>query len=171
MRLPPYSLAMHYTQLFRSLREAKGLTLEGLAELAGCHRNTVTNVESGRPVKFKTISDLMEKMGYTAQSTELKSIALLWLEAVSGIPFSNPRTEAAALKAVSGYRRTLRDAAAQLETEVVSRSLPPRQIDLLLFAIRHPEMLTILENVRDLITTLGTAADTAELKVAEDPKE
>jgi transcriptional regulator with XRE-family HTH domain len=162
---------MHYTQLFRSLREAKGLTLEGLAELAGCHRNTVTNVESGRPVKFKTISDLMEKMGYTAQSTELKSIALLWLEAVSGIPFSQPRTEAVALKAVSGYRRSLRDAASQLQAEVVSKSLPAHQIDLLLFAIRHPEVLSILENVRDLVVTLGAAPEAAELKVAEDATE
>lgn len=160
---------MDYTQLFRSLREAKGLTLEGLAELAGCHRNTVTNVESGRPVKFKTIAELMEKMGYTAQSTELKSIALLWLEAVSGIPFSQPRTEAAAMKAVSGYRRSLRDAAKQLETEIVARSLPTRQIDLLLYAIRHPEMLAILENVRDLVATLQSDADAPALKAAEDP--
>lgn len=161
---------MHYTQLFRSLREAKGLTLEGLAELAGCHRNTVTNVESGRPVKFKTISELMEKMGYTAQSTELKSIALLWLEATSGIPFSQPRTEAAAFKAVAGYRRSLRDAAAQLQAEVVNRSLPIAQIDLLLFAIRHPEILSILENVRDLMASLSASPDLPELKVAEDPK-
>lgn len=158
---------MHYTQLFRSLR-AKGLTLEGLAELAGCHRNTVTNVESGRPVKFKTIAELMEKMGYTAQSTELKSIALLWLEAVSGIPFSQPRTEAAALKAVTGYRRSLRDAARQLEAEVITRSLPTRQIDLLLFAIRHPEVLTILENIRDLTTTLEADSDLPQLEAAED---
>ncbi len=159
---------MHYTQLFRTLREAKGLTLEGLAELAGCHRNTVTNVESGRPVKFKTIADLMEKMGYTAQSTELKSIAFLWLEAVSGIPFSQPRTEAAALKAVSSYRRSLRDAAHQLESEVISRSLSTHQVDLLLFAIRHPDVLSILENVRDLMATLQADRDLPHLEAAED---
>jgi transcriptional regulator with XRE-family HTH domain len=159
---------MHYTQLFRSLREAKGLTLEGLAQLAGCHRNTVTNVESGRPVKFKTIAELMDKMGYTAQSPESKSIALLWLEAVSGIPFSQPRTEAAALKAISGYRRSLRDAARELEAEVVQRSLSTSQIDLLRYAIRNPEVLTILENVRDLVATLHVPEDAPELKVAED---
>lgn len=162
---------MDYTQLFRSLREAKGLTLEGLAELAGCHRNTVTNIESGRPVKFKTIADLMGKMGYGARSTELKSVALLWLEAVSGIPFSQPRVETAALTAVSGYRRSLREAAKQLEHEVVNRSLPSRQIDLLLYAVRHPEMLTILENIRDLVTTLNAEDDTPALKVAEDPEQ
>lgn len=160
--------AMDYTQLFRSLREAKGLTLEGLAELAGCHRNTVTNLESGRPVKFKTIADLMATMGYTAQSPELRSIALLWLEAVSGIPFSQPRTEAAALKSVAGYRRNLRDAAKQLESEIVARGLPARQIDLLLYAVRHPEVFSILENIRDLVASLQADADTPALKVAED---
>jgi len=161
---------MHYTQLFRSLREAKGLTLEGLAELAGCHRNTVTNVESGRPVKFKTMADLMGKMGYTPESSETKSIALLWLEAVSGIPFSQPRTKAAARKAVSGYRKSLQDSARQLEAEIVSRGLPARQVDLLIYAIRHPEMLAILENVRDLVATLHAAPDIPALKVAEDEK-
>jgi len=160
---------MHYTQLFRSLREAKDLTIEELAELADCHRNTVTNVESGRPVKFKTIADLMGKMGYAADSSETRSIALLWLEAVSGIPFSQPRTEAAALKAVSGYRRTLKDSARQLEAEVIRRRLPARQIDLLTYAIRHPEMLSILENVRDLVASLNTAPDSVERQVAEDP--
>jgi transcriptional regulator with XRE-family HTH domain len=162
---------MHYTQLFRSFREAKGLTLEELAELADCHRNTVTNVESGRPVKFKTIADLMGKMGYTADSPETRSIALLWLEAVSGIPFSSPRTETAAIKAVSGYRRTQKDAARQLEAEAVKQGLPTRQIDLLIYAIRHPEILSILENVRDLVASLNAAPDSADLKVAEDAKD
>lgn len=162
---------MHYTQLFRRLREAKGLTLEGLAELASCHRNTVANLESGRPVKFKTVAELMEKMGYDARSPELRDIALLWLEAVSGIAFSNPRLEAAAIKTITGYRRTLRDAAKQLEAEVVRLNLAPREIDLLLFAIRHPEMLSVLENVRDLVTTLNAAPDSRELKVAETDEE
>lgn len=170
-RPPPYFLAMDYTQLFRSLREAKGLTLEELAELAGCHRNTVTNLESGRPVKFKTIAELMEKMGYTARSAELKSMGLLWLESVSGIPFSQSRTEATALKAITGYRKTARDSARQLEAEIVTRGLPARQVELLLYAIRHPEMLTILENIRDLVTTLHATPDAPGLKVAEDGEE
>lgn len=159
---------MHYTQLFRSLREAKGLTLEGVAELADCHRNTVTNVESGRPVKFKTIAELMEKMGYAAQSPEMKSLALLWLEAVSGIPFSQSRTEASAVKTIGRYRRSIRQAAHQLETEAVGQGLAVHQIDLLIFAIRHPEMLSILENVRDLMASLNADADTPALTAAEE---
>ena len=159
---------MHYTQLFRSLREAKGLTIEGLAELADCHRNTVTNVESGRPVKFKTIADLMEKMDYAAQSPEMKSLALLWLEAVSGIPFSQSRTETAALKTIDRYRRSIRQAARQLESEAVGQGLAVHQIDLLIFAIRHPEMLSILENVRDLLASLNAIPDAPTLAAAED---
>lgn len=159
---------MHYTQLFRSLREARGLTLESLAELAGCHRNTITNLESGRPVKFKTIAELMGKMGYTDRSDEMKSIGLLWLESVSGIPFSQPRIEAGARKTVAGYRRSLRDSARRLEAEVLKSGLTPARIDLLIFALRHPEMLSILENVRDLMATLNADADFPELKVAED---
>ncbi|MFA6962879.1 MAG: helix-turn-helix transcriptional regulator [Opitutaceae bacterium] len=161
---------MHYTQLFRSLREAKGLTIEGLAELAGCHRNTVTNVESGRPVKFKTIAELMEKMGYTDQSSEMKSLGLLWLESVSGIPFSQPRTETAAIKAIGTYRKSLRESAKRLEAEAVKSGLTPDRIDLLIFALRHPEMLAILENVRDLMATLNADSDLPDLKVAEDEK-
>lgn len=164
-----YSHCVHYTQLFRSLREAKGLTLEGLAELAHCHRNTVTNVESGRPVKFKTMADLMAKMGYTAESQELKTLAFLWLEAVSGIPFSHAQTEAAVRKTVAGYRATTRQAARQLETEAINANLTVEQINLLIFALHHPETLSILETVRDLITV--SADDTAaepQLKVAED---
>jgi transcriptional regulator with XRE-family HTH domain len=158
----------HYTQLFRSLREAKGLTLEGLAELAGCHRNTVTNVESGRPVKFKTIAGLMQKMGYTDRSAEMKSLGLLWLESVSGIPFSRSATEKTALTAVATYRSSLRDAARRLEAEVVKSGLAPARVELLIFALRHPEVLAILENVRDLMAHLDAEPDAPELKVAED---
>ena len=159
---------MHYTQLFRSLRETRGLTIEGLAELAGCHRNTVTNVESGRPVKFKTIADLMEKMGYPLRSSEMKSLALLWLEAVSHIPFSQPRTEDAAVKSIARYRKSIRESAHQLETEAVNCSLAVHQIDLLIFAIRHPEMLAILGNIRDLVQELAAPPEAPSAKAAED---
>ena len=165
-----YSHRMHYTQLFRSLREAKGLTLEGLAELAHCHRNTVINVESGRPVKFKTIADLMEKMGYANPSDELRSVALLWLESVSGIPFSRKETEVSARKTITTYRSTTRQAAHRLETEVIKANLTVEQINLMIFTLRHPETLSILENIRDLVTTLEAVStdDRAQLKVAED---
>ncbi|HTJ78327.1 MAG TPA: helix-turn-helix transcriptional regulator [Rariglobus sp.] len=161
---------MHYTQLFRSLREAKGLTLEGLAKLARCHRNTVINVESGRPVKFKTIADLMKKMGYTALSDELKSLALLWLEATSGIPFSRKKTEISARKTITSYRTAVGQATRRLELEARQANLTVEQVNLLIFALHHPEMLSILENIRDLVTTLEAepVSDGPQLKVAED---
>jgi len=161
---------MHYTQMFRTLREAKGLTLEVLAELAHCHRNTVINVESGRPVKFKTIADLMGKMGYAPLSNELKSLALLWLEATSGIPFSRNNTEISARKTITAYRSTARQAARLLETEAIRANLTVEQINLLVFALRHPETLAILENIRDLVTVVAheQVADGPQLKVAED---
>jgi len=164
---------MHYTRLFRNLREAKGLTLEALARKARRHRNTVINVESGRPVKFKTIAELMVKMGYAAGSPEMKSVALLWLEAVSSIPFSQPETEAAARRTIAGYRAATRPAVRQLDEAIARAGLDPAQIDLLAFAVRHPGVLAMLENLRRLAADLAEeqAGDgaAAVLKVAEDP--
>lgn len=164
-----YSLRVDYTQLFRKLRESRGLTLDQLAELARVHRNTVVNIESGRPVKFKTIARLMKKMGYAADSTELRSIALLWLESVSGIPFSRADAEGTARQAIASYRAPLRQAARELEAAVTAASLSPKAIELLIFAAQTPEVLSILEQVRAL--TKGAAAIAAaelELKAAED---
>ena len=161
---------MDYTQLFRHLREAKGLTLEQVAGLARVHRNTIVNLESGRPVKFKTVARLMQKMGYPASSPELKSIALLWLESVSGIPFSRTDAELAARKTISTYRSGVRHAARQLEQAVTDASLTTEQIELLTFAARHPDVIAIVESVRDLAGELaaGTASE-PELQAAEDP--
>ncbi|MDB6093279.1 MAG: transcriptional regulator, family [Verrucomicrobia bacterium] len=159
---------MHYTQLFRSLREAKGLTLEELSRQARRHRNTVVNVESGRPVKFKTIEELMLKMGYAPNSSEMRSIALLWLEAISGLPFSRAETENSARKSIATYRSTARQAAKRLEETISRAGLTVEQIGLLAFAVQHPEALSILDKVRELASTLATDGATAELKVAED---
>jgi transcriptional regulator with XRE-family HTH domain len=159
---------MHYTQLFRSLREAKGLTLEELSRLSRRHRNTVINVESGRPVKFKTVAELMLKMGYPAGSSEMKSIALLWLEAVSGLPFSQAETETAARKAIATYRSTAHQATKRLEEAIGRAGLNAEQIGLLVFAARHREVLSILSSIRDLATALASDSGSPQLKVAED---
>lgn len=160
---------MDYTQLFRKLREDNGLTLEQLSELARMHRNTVVNIEAGRPVKFKTIAALMAKMGYGASSPELKSMALLWLEAVSGIPFSRSEPQTAAKKLISSYRSSARQAVQRLEKEVLAANLDAQQIGHLIFAARNPELLSVLESVRDLTTSLASRNRVpAELKAAED---
>ncbi len=160
---------MDYTQLFRKLREEKGLTLEQLAELAALHRNTVVNIEAGRPVKFKTIAALMEKMGYGASSAELKSMALLWLEAVSGIPFSRSEPQSAAKKLISSYRSTTKQAVQRLEREILAANLDAEQIGHLIFAAQNPELLSVLENVRSITTRLAARAHPPEeLKAAEE---
>jgi transcriptional regulator with XRE-family HTH domain len=159
---------MHYTQLFRSLREAKGLTLEELSRLSRRHRNTVVNVESGRPVKFKTLAELMQKMGYSSGSPEMKSIALLWLEAITGLPFSRSDTESSARKAIATYRSGARQAAKRLEDLVTREGLSEDQIGLLMFAARHPELLQVIGDIRAFATDFPAKTAGPQLKVAED---
>jgi transcriptional regulator with XRE-family HTH domain len=157
-----------YTQLFRKLREARGLTLEELARLARVHRNTVVNIESGRQVRFRTIATLMRKMGYPPDSAEMKSIALLWLESVSGIALTRPEVEAVAQKTIAGLRGAARERATALQHAVVAANLSADQIELLIAAARQPALLTILREIRDLVTSLaGDRPARAEMLAAE----
>jgi transcriptional regulator with XRE-family HTH domain len=159
---------MNYTQLFRTLREAKGLTHDGLARLVGCHRNTVINVESGRPVKFRTIAELMQKMGYDADSSEMKSIALLWLEAISGINLTLDRNTAEARKKIAKYRATEKEAAQMLADSAVAEHLTVDQIRTLLFAAGRPDVIAVLENIRELMRVPAPASeDVPDMEVAE----
>jgi len=159
---------MHYTQLFRTLRETKGLTHDGLARKATCHRNTVINVESGRPVKFKTIADLMAMMGYGQESAELKSMALLWLEAVSGVNLTSEQSTAEARRKIARYRATEQEAAQMLADTVIAEHLSIDQIRTLLFASGRPEIISVLENIRDLVgSTASSGAEEPALIVAE----
>jgi transcriptional regulator with XRE-family HTH domain len=141
---------MDYPQLFRSLREAKGLTLEQLARASRVHRNTVTNIESGRPVKFKTIAALTRKMGYADRSPEMKAIALLWLESVSGLTLSRDAAESAARRTVESHRSAQRHALQKLEQQIAASHLTPQQIELLGFAVRNPEIIEIVASIREL---------------------
>ncbi len=157
---------MQYTQLFRKLREQKGLSHEALARLARCHRNTVVNVENGRQVKFKTLARLMAKMGYPSASPEMASLALLWLESVSGVDLADPATLGPVRQKLAAYNRTAGQSVQQLTESIHRAGLDERKIRLLTFAAQRPEMLAILESVQDLV--LKDAAGVSELKVAED---
>ncbi|MFZ5496232.1 MAG: helix-turn-helix domain-containing protein [Verrucomicrobiota bacterium] len=158
---------MQYTQLFRRLREQKGLSHEALARMARCHRNTVINVECGRQVRFKTLAGLMRKMGYASDSPEMASLALLWLEAVSGINLADPANLAPVRQRIAVYGRSAAQAAQHLAETVRRARLDERDIRLLEFAAQRPEVLAILGSLRDLLA--GSGADSrAELKVAED---
>ena len=141
---------MNYTQLFRNLRESKNLTHDALAKLAGCHRNTVINVESGRPVKFKTIAELMAEMGYPIHSPETKSMELLWLEGVSGINLTQEQSASEAHERIAQYRATEKEAVQLLSETIMREHLSVQQIRTLYFAAGKPEVITILENIRKL---------------------
>jgi transcriptional regulator with XRE-family HTH domain len=157
---------MQYTQLFRRLREQKGLSHEALAKLARCHRNTVLNVEGGRQVKFKTIARLMAKMGYPSDSPETAGLALLWLESVSGVNLADPAALGPVRQKLAGYDRSLGQASRQLLDAVRQARLDEHRIRLLAFAARRPEMLAIIESVQELLEDASGGG--AELKVAED---
>lgn len=159
---------MQYSLLFRQLRERKGLTAEALAKLARCHRNTVLNVERGRPVRFATLAALTTKMGYPSDSAEMASLALLWLEAVSGIDLADPATLNSTRRKTASYTRGPREAATALLDEIRRVGLNERQIRLLAFAAGNPEILGILETVQNLLTSRSAADDLPDLKVAED---
>jgi transcriptional regulator with XRE-family HTH domain len=165
---------MDYTRQFRHLRENKNLSREQLASVAGCHRNTVINIETGRPVKFGTIADLLLKMGYAKDSPETKGMALLWLEAVSGLKFlpADAQKTAEHLRAV--YRRSVRANQEELLASIQDHHLTRDQIELLAFATRHPAVLEILRSVREFSQSQAIAAAAAkeppepELKAAEE---
>ena len=157
---------MQYAQFFRKLREQKGLSHEALARLARCHRNTILNVEGGRQVKFKTIAGLMGKMGYATNSPEMASLALLWLESVSGLDLADPSRLGPVRQKIATYSRSASQAAQHLMETVRRTKLEEREIRLLTFAAQHSEMLAIIESIQDLVQT--PAAGPAELKAAED---
>lgn len=138
---------MGYSEQFRIFRETRGLTREGLALHAGCHRNTVLNVESGRPVKFSTIIMLMGAMGYRADSPEIKLLALQWLEAVTGVNISESELAAPAKVDGDGRHR----GASLLQSELSGRRLTRDEVDLLVFAARHRKVLNALRAIRDLL--------------------
>jgi transcriptional regulator with XRE-family HTH domain len=137
---------MSYSRQFKAFREGRGLTREQLAEKAGCHRNTVINVESGRPVKFATIRELMGEMGYSEHSPETRLLALMWLEAVTGVSITRREAEH-----VAAGTKDQRGALRELESDVAAAALQPEDIALLRWAARRPPALKILRSVRDLM--------------------
>lgn len=142
---------MKYHGLFRKLRERHGLSLSALAARAGCHRNTVINLEKGRPVKFKTIADLMGQMGYESDSPEMSSMALLWVESVSGVRLASSRSLSNARRRVAAMRSGMHGAVEQLALCLKSSGLDESAVDLLHFAAAHPAVLRMIAEVRPML--------------------
>jgi transcriptional regulator with XRE-family HTH domain len=142
---------MKYYHFFRILREAKKLSHEDVARLAGCHRNTVINAESRRPIKFKTIAHLMAKMGYAKDSEELMSMALLWIESASGIALSQVKTleKARAFlgRAGSGSDKDLQ----VLISTVVHEHLTREEIQALIFVAGNRDFFELVMKLQMLV--------------------
>ncbi|HVU33710.1 MAG TPA: helix-turn-helix transcriptional regulator [Opitutaceae bacterium] len=134
---------MGYSEQFQRYREARGLTREQLAARADCHRNTVINVESGRPVKFATIIHLMHHLGYGRDSNETRLLALLWLEGVTGIHINGTDTTALASDHAGRFQ--------QLAHDISGRRLTRDDVELLGFAARNRKVLNALRAIRDLV--------------------
>lgn len=158
---------MDYMRQFRQLREAKGLSREQLASRAGCHRNTVINIETGRPVKFRTIADLLGTMGYSEHSAEMKQVALLWLEATTGVKLSPGEAERTVSRLKTAYRRSVQTSQEALLRAVETAGLSREEIDLLTFAAQEPAVRAILQSVRALVSVDDDVHPARELRVAE----
>lgn len=159
---------MDYPRFFRALREAQELSREQLADRTGCHRNTITNIETGRPVKFATIAEVMLEMGFGPNSLELKQIALLWTEKATGVVLTAEEAGKTADRMRMRYRRTVKEAREGLDAEIDDASLTREDIRLLVFATRHPEARAILRSVADLMDGASDLTTEFDLKVAED---
>ncbi len=156
---------MQHARFFRKLREQRGLTLDALAALARRHRNTIINLENGRPVKFPTIALLMEKMGYTADSPEMAGMALLWVESISGVALSSSEKLRQTRRKISDYRRDPQRQTARLMETIRRSALGEREIRLLDFAAGEPAAMRILSAVHEL--RQAAESDTTALKAAE----
>lgn len=138
---------MGYPEQFKAFREARGFSRDALASLAKCHRNTVSNLESGRPVKFATVVRLMKQMGYSESSRETKLLALLWLEAVTGIRVTE-RESTTLLREMMDKNG---DALRALEAEIRRRRLDPTKLEALSFAAKHDKILESLRAIQELV--------------------
>lgn len=146
---------MGYPEQFKAFREARGLSREALASLAKCHRNTVSNLESGRPVKFASVVRLMTQMGYSESSRETKLLALLWLEAVTGIRVTE-RESTTLLRDIMDKNA---DALRALEAEVRRRRLDRAKLEALWFAAKHDKILESLRAIQELVVGREKSAD------------
>ncbi len=142
---------MDYTELFRNLRRSKGLTHQCLAERTGCHRNTVLNLERRRPVKFRTVLDMMRAMGFEPDSAEVRRMALLWLESVSGVELTLRDVKLEVEEIRKEYRTTVAEARENLLRTIECRTLSAEEIRLLDYAAKQSETLEIIRQIRDLV--------------------
>jgi hypothetical protein len=122
----------------------------------------------GKPVKFATIARLMKKMGYSDDSPEMADMALLWVESVSGVPLAAPGKVREARQKPTSYQRETQRLTTQLAEAIRHAGLSEREVRLLEFAARRPEVLEIIGAVHDLVQAAQAETAAPHLKVAEE---
>jgi transcriptional regulator with XRE-family HTH domain len=156
---------MHYSLLFRQLREKSKLSVVALAEKAGVNRNTVLNVESGRRVRVRTLAHLIAHLGDNITSAEANAVLLAWVEAESGVAITKASVTRAQDKIVK-YSRSTAEATGELVEAIRTGRLKEADIRMLSLVATTPAVLSIVRSICDLLPQADE--DLSELKVAED---
>jgi hypothetical protein len=89
---------------------------------------------------------------------------------VSGVNLTSEQSTEEARRKIARYRATEQEAAQMLANTVIAEHLSVDQIRTLLFASGQPEIITILENIRDLVGVPASRASeemVPQLEVAE----
>ena len=137
---------MTYTELFCQWRQQSGLSQDELARKAGCHRNTVINLEDGCVLRFNTLTNLVRAMGRTEQ--EIHVIAMLWFEDMTGLSLAHAGPAFREYEKVSGPRKrlleTLNKSARKMtltELKAITHASQRKEVLMILRSIHNPESL------------------------------
>ncbi len=153
---------MTYQQKLRDLRGAS--TRARLARESELNYTTLIKAESAeRRVKFTTVAEIVRALGYPDDSVEMREVALLWLESVSGIRFGADDATQAIRHIVQREEvknGTLLDA---LREEICRIGLTQTEIKLLTWAVSHQPAIEILSHARQLAVDSPKQAPDPEL--------
>jgi DNA-binding XRE family transcriptional regulator len=142
---------MKYSTLFKRYRLEKKLSQGAAARKAGVNRSTVVNLESGRPVRFETVAQIMAAMGYGKESAEIKLLVLLWTEKATGVSFTSAEAASLVHDARRVHGKEVAAAVSCLQNEIEANHLSTREVDLLIFAARHACVIDSLEAISRLV--------------------
>lgn len=140
-----------------------------LANKAGTSRSTVINAEDeSKTVRFSTVALLMKALGFDKASNEMREVALLWLEAETGVRFEGMTDALIARHAIiSGEQVRNSDLLDELSVAIAVNGLSPSHIQLLTWAVSRPPALEILDFAKQL-ENYPERGERAVLRVAED---
>lgn len=158
---------MTYQSKLRELRA--DLKQDELALKAKLSRATIVNAENeDERLRFSTIAQIVRALGYRDDSPEMRDIALLWLESVSGIHFGVDDASDAIQHLVDKEKFKNKELLATLATTIATAGLAPKEIALLTWAASRPPALEILEHARQL-ELYSEREDRRKIAVGEHP--